>query len=300
MKNFFISLLLGFCLLPKPLLAKLEVFACEPEWASLAKEIGGELVHTFSATNATQDPHYIRARPSLIAKVIRADLLFCTGADLEIGWLPILLERAKSQVQEGAPGHLMAADYVPLLEKPKRIDRSMGDVHPDGNPHIHLNPYHVLRVGEEYQKRLKGLDPKNAKVYERRYKAFAHAWRKAIRSWERKAKALRGTAYITHHNAWIYLFDWLSLELAATLEARPGIAPSTAHLQTLLHTARKKKIAAIIRSPYASSSASKWLSAKTKLPHLVVPYTVDEGNSPNLFRLYDNIIAKLLEYRHAR
>ena len=143
-------------------MAVLEVFACEPEWASLASEIGGDKVKTFSATHARQDPHFIKARPSLISKVRRADLIVCSGADLEIGWLPLLLERAGADVQRGAVGNLMAYQYVPLLEIPTVVDRSLGDIHPDGNPHIHLDPRNLLLVGKELLNRLVLIDEGNS------------------------------------------------------------------------------------------------------------------------------------------
>ena len=151
-----------FCCASLSAHATLQVFACEPEWAALASEVGGDKVVSFSATHAQQDPHYIRARPSLISKARRADLIICSGADLEIGWLPLLLERAGSNVQPGRLGNLMAFHYVPLLEIPVVVDRSMGDVHPDGNPHIHLDPYNILRVAEELSDRLISLDGSNS------------------------------------------------------------------------------------------------------------------------------------------
>jgi len=162
---------------PDPASAKMSVFACEPEWASLAEEIGGELVETFAATNAGQDPHYIRARPSLIAKMRKADLVVCSGAGLEVGWLPVLFQKAGSiKVQPGGPGNLMAAELVPMLEKPVALDRSMGDVHPEGNPHVHLNPHNILLVAKELTSRLKTLDPANAGSYQARYANFAATW----------------------------------------------------------------------------------------------------------------------------
>ena len=127
---------------------KVKVFACEPEWAALAQEVGGDKVEAFSATSALQNPHYIRARPSLISKVRKADLLVCSGASLEIGWLPVLLKKASSDLQPGSVGYLMASNLVSMLEVPVVVDRSMGDIHPEGNPHVHLNPYNLIIVGE--------------------------------------------------------------------------------------------------------------------------------------------------------
>ena len=156
MKLFLVSLfpLLVFLFAPAVSFAKMSVFACEPEWAALSKEIGGDRVKTFSATSAKQDPHYIRARPSLISKVRKADLLVCSGAGLEAGWLPILLKKAGSGLQPASAGHLMAADIVKLLEIPVVVDRRMGDIHPEGNSHVHLNPYNLIIVGRSLADRL--------------------------------------------------------------------------------------------------------------------------------------------------
>ena len=121
--------------------ATLKVFACEPEWDALARELGGDQVEVYAATTAQQDPHRVQARPSLIAQLRQADLLVCTGADLEAGWLPVLLRQARNPaVQPGQPGHFLAADQVTLLEVPTSIDRAEGDVHPQGNPHIQIDP----------------------------------------------------------------------------------------------------------------------------------------------------------------
>lgn len=295
--SFGLALLL---MLPKLLFAKVNVFACEPEWMALAEEIGGDELRTFSATHALQDPHYIRARPSLIARIRRADLVFCTGAGLEIGWLPILLQKAKSSVQIGQVGYLMAAEYVPLLEKPKKLDRSLGDIHPEGNPHIHLDPNNILRVAKELQRRLGRIDVKNQNFYQRRYGNFAKRWKKAMLLWKQKAKRLRGKTFITHHRAWVYLFHWLGLRLAGNLEARPGIAPSPRHLEKLLVQIRKKSVSAIIRSPFASSKASKWFSAKSNTPVLILPYTIG-GNekTKDLYQFFEQVIAILKDFSRA-
>lgn len=277
--------------------AKINVFACEPEWASLAEEIGGESVETFAATSARQDPHYIRARPSLIAKMRKADLVVCSGASLEVGWLPVLLRKAgNAKVQPGGSGYLIAAESVPVLEKPSRVDRSMGDVHPEGNPHVHLNPHNILLVAKELAHRLKILDGNNADRYQRRYEDFADRWQQAIVRWEWRAAELKGKRIITHHQAWSYLIDWLGLELVNTLEPKPGIPTTTGHLEALLQQVRETKVLAIIRTPYAPDKASEWLAAKSAIPAVVLPYTIGgEAGVTDLFALFDRTIEHLEE-----
>ena len=169
---------------PTPARAELRVFSCEPQWAALAREIGGDLVHVDSATTAHQDVHFIQARPSLISKLRRADLLVCSGADLEIGWLPVLLRKASNgKVQPGEPGHLDVSQVVPMLGVPTRIDRAEGDIHPYGNPHTQTDPHNVARVAAELARRMAQLDPGGKDAYQSRYGDFTARWTKAVAGW---------------------------------------------------------------------------------------------------------------------
>jgi zinc/manganese transport system substrate-binding protein len=299
MRIFVIIILASKLLLGTPALAseKVQVFTCEPEWASLADEIGGDRVETFAATNARQDPHYIRARPSLIAKMRKADIVLCSGAGLEIGWLPVLYQKAgNAKVQPGGSGSIMASDFVPMLEKPGMVDRSMGDVHPEGNPHVHLNPHNILLVAKELAKRLKTIDSVNADRYQSRYEDFSKRWLQAIDRWEKQAAGLKGKRIITHHKSWSYLIDWLGLELVNTLEPKPGIPPATSHLEELLQQVRGASILVIIRTPYAPDDASEWLSEKSGISAIVLPYTIGgKPNVTNLFLLFDRTIQDLKE-----
>ena len=275
--------------------AAVNVFTCEPEWAALAEEIGGDKVETFAATTARQDPHHIRAKPSLIAAMRRADLVVCSGASLEVGWLPILLQKAgNANTQPGAPGYLLAADVVPLLEKPARLDRADGDVHPEGNPHVQLNPHNIALVAKELTARLKAIDPSNADAYQARYDVFSRKWEQAIARWEKDAASLKGAPMVVHHKSFTYLLDWLELKEAASLEVKPGIPPITSHLESLLQTLRSHPARLILRTPYEPDDASAWLSEKTGTPAIILPYTVGgDAQSGDLFALFDRTIALL-------
>ena len=276
--------------------AKINIFACEPEWASLAEEIGGNKVKAFSATHAKQDAHHIRARPSLIAKARRADLIFCSGAGLEVGWLPILLQKAKSDVQQGGVGHLIASDIVPVLEKPAMVDRSMGDIHPEGNPHIHLNPHNILLVAKELTKRLQLIDAPNANFYSGRLKDFTTRWQDSISHWEKDASALKGMPVVVHHKSLTYLFDWLGIKRVGSLEPKPGIPPTISHLETLLESLKSRSAQLILRTPYDPHNASQWLSEKTNIQALVLPFTIGgDDQSGDLFALFDRSISLLKE-----
>lgn len=292
----FLGLCVIWLLIAAPLTAKAEVniFACEPEWAALAKEIGGEKVTTFTATHAKQDPHHIRARPSLIAKARHAELIFCSGAGLEVGWLPILLQKSGANVQLGSVGYLMASEYVPILEKLVAVDRSMGHVHPEGNPHVHLNPNNILLVAKELTQRLVSIDPANSGFYHRNLKDFTLRWQQAVTRWEKELSSLKGTAVVVHHKAFSYLLDWVDMEQVASLEPKPGIPPTTSHLESLLQQLKAKRADLIIRTPYEPDHASKWLSEKTGIPAVVLPYTIGgDVESGNLFSLFDRSVRLL-------
>jgi zinc/manganese transport system substrate-binding protein len=277
--------------------AALEILTCEPEWAALATELGGNLVSVESATTPQQDPHYIQARPSLIAKVRRAALVVCTGADLEVGWLPLLLRQAgNAAVQPGQPGFLNAADFVEMLDKPSSVDRSLGDVHPYGNPHIQADPRNIGKVAAALAERLANLDSANAATYRARYEDFASRWQAAVTRWSAAAEPLKGKQVVTHHKGWAYLENWLGLVEVGNLEPKPGLPPSAAHLAELLDEIKGKQVAFIIRSVYEDGKASEWLGGRTSIPYVVLPHTV--GSTPgadDLFGMFETIVKTLSE-----
>ena len=218
-----------------PASATLNVFATVPEWGALAEELGGDKVKIYVATNALQDPHHVEAKPSLIARARGADLIVATGAELEIGWLPLVLQQAGNpKVQPGNPGYFEAAPFVTLLDKPTRLDRAEGDVHAAGDPHIQTDPRNIALVAAPLAARLAEIDPPNAAYYQARYKAFSERWTAAIARWEKEAAPLKGVPIIVQHKAFTYLIAWLGMKEVAALEPKPGIEPTTAHLSEVL------------------------------------------------------------------
>ena len=290
-------LLLLSLLAPAIAHAEIEVFACEPEWAALTEEIGGDLVDAYAATTAFQDPHYIQARPSLIAKVRQADLVICSGAQLEIGWLPALLQKANNpRVMPGSDGYLEASSFVMRLDATGNVDRAHGDIHPLGNPHIQTNPHNVLAVARALAARLLKIDSVNTDSYEQNLESFLTEWTAAIERWEAQAAPLRGKRIITHHKSWVYLERWLGLEEAANLEAIPGLPPTATHLSRLLERFAEGGADVIIRSPYQDARAAEWLADRTGLPEIVLPLTVGGTDAAtNLYTWFDDIIERLLE-----
>jgi zinc/manganese transport system substrate-binding protein len=277
--------------------ANLDVFACEPEWASLVKELGGDLVRVTSATTARQDPHRIEARPSLIAKVRRADLLVCSGAELEVGWLPMLQRQGGNRrVLPGQKGYFEAAQQVERLGVPKQVDRSMGDVHASGNPHVHLDPHRILTIASALSERMIELDPSNTGVYQAQQEAFSQRWSQAIQRWEESAVPLKGIRLVVHHQDWEYLFDWLQIIKAGSLEPKPGLPTSVSHLASLKRSLQKEPARAIIHTHYQSPKAAKRLSQLSGIKVLELPYTVGGGEGiTDLFSLFDITLERLLQ-----
>ena len=289
-----ICVLLGF-IGPVSALADVAVFACEPEWAALAGEIGGERVDTVAAVQGTQDVHYIQARPSLIARVRNADLVVCTGADLEVAWLPLLLRQANNpRVQPGQSGFLATAEYVPLLEKPVALDRAAGDIHPYGNPHIQTDPRNILPVADELARRLALIDPDGADHYDRALADFRRRWDEALQEWQDRAARLAGMQIVVHHNSWVYMNAWLGLEQLGSLEPKPGVPPSARHLSALLKQIESHEPRAIVRSAYQSARPSEWLAGRSGIPALVLPHTVGAvDGADDLFEMYRIMLDRL-------
>ncbi|MCY7318507.1 MAG: zinc ABC transporter substrate-binding protein [Ramlibacter sp.] len=296
LKIFGALLLLPLALLALPASAAVRVFACEPEWAALTQELGGDLVDITSATTALQDPHQIQARPSLIARMRNADLLVCTGAELEIGWLPALLQQSgNAKVQPGQPGNFAAADSVRKLEIPTLLDRSQGDVHAAGNPHIQTDPRNIAAVASALSIRLQQLDPSNASQYARRQADFAQRWQQAMGRWSARAAPLRGTPVASQHKGFAYLYDWLGLREVAVLEARPGVEPTVSHLQGVLATLKSQPAKMVLHAAYQDSRASDWLSRNASIPVVKVPFTVGGSDAAkDLFGLFDDTVTRLL------
>jgi zinc/manganese transport system substrate-binding protein len=275
--------------------AALNILACEPEWGALAKEIGGDKANVYTAITALQDPHRVEARPSLIARARNADLMVCTGAQLEIGWAPLLqTQSGNAKIQAGQPGYFEAASAVSLIEKPGSVDRSLGDVHPAGNPHIHLDPRNIERVAAALAQRMASLDGAQASFYLARQKDFAARWNEARARWEKDAAPLKGMPVVVYHKDLSYLVAWLGMREIGALEPKPGLPPSTAHLTELLERLKSTPAKAVVRSAYNDPRPAEWLAERAKVASVVLPYTVGgTERAKDLFGLYDDTIARL-------
>lgn len=277
--------------------AALNVFACEPEYAALVNELAPE-ANIYSATTAMQDPHQVQARPSLIAKMRQADLVVCAGADLEVGWLPMLqMKSANAKVRSTEEGLFFAAEQVETLDRLENVDRSMGDVHVQGNPHLHFDPERLLKVAEALHLKLVQLEPDSKTQYDAALADFSTRWQAATVKWQALAAPLIGQKVIAYHSSFRYLFNWLGIEQVGDLEPKPGLAPTTTHLAELQHRAQQGDVMAIIVASYQDLRGAQWLGERTALPVQVLPMSVG-GNedSDDLFSLYQSVITLLLSH----
>ncbi|MBK9160925.1 MAG: zinc ABC transporter substrate-binding protein [Nitrosomonadales bacterium] len=276
--------------------AALNVFACEPEWAALTRQLAGDRATIYTATGPLQDPHRVEARPSLIAKARRADLMVCTGAGLEAAWLPVVLrESGNRAIQPGGNGYFEAAQSVQMLEVPTRLDRAEGDVHATGNPHIQTDPRNFLPVADALADRLCRLDPPNAAHYRKQLASFDKQWRASIARWEQQAAPLRGVPVIAQHRGFPYLNNWLGLKQVAELEPRPGMEPGVAYLGQVLDRLQQHPAKMVLRAAYQDGRPSGWIADRAQIAAVELPYTVGGSKAAtDLSGLFDDTIRRLL------
>lgn len=287
--------LLLACALPAH--AALEIFACEPEWAALAAELAGDKAEIYLATTGRQDPHQIQARPSLIAKARQADLLVCTGAELEIGWLPMVQRQAGNpRIQPGAAGDFAATAAVRLREVPTVLDRANGDVHAAGNPHVQTDPRTIGPVAAALAERLATLDGVHAAFYRARAQDFAARWNAAVARWTAAGAPLRDQPVAVSHHSWIYLFTWLGMREVVALEPKPGVPPSSGYLAQVLATVSAQPVKMVIHAAYEDPKPAAFLAAHAHIPDVTLPFTVGgTDEATDLFALYDDTLNRLLK-----
>ena len=281
--------------------AQFNIFTCEPEYAALAKELAPD-ARIYSATTAMQDPHQVQARPSLIAKMRQADLVICAGAELEVGWLPMLqMKAANAKVRNTDLGLFFAADHVETLDKMSNVDRSMGDVHSQGNPHLHFSPPRILAIAKALTEKLIQLDSDNSRDYQQQLERFSSRWTLASAKWQETASKLSGMKVIAYHSSFRYLFDFSGIEQVADLEPKPGLPPTSGHLAGLLKQANNSDITAIVIASYQDKRGANWLAEKSNLPVIVLPLSVGGNEQSNdLFSLYDNVFDLLSQEYSAK
>jgi len=286
----------SLCVGALPAQAALKVLATTPDWGALLTELGGDKVNVYTATSAFQDVHRVDAKPSLVARARTADLVVATGADLEIGWMPVLLQDSgNSKIQPGSPGYFEAAPLVHLLEVPSAVDRSMGDIHPLGNPHVTLDPRNIAIIARALAARLALVDSANAAYYAARGEDFQTRWQQANERWQARAAPLKGVGVVVIHRDQAYLCNWLGMKEIASIEPKPGVPPSAGYLAELVTKLAAAPPKMILRNAYNDPRAADWLAQRIHAPVVLLPYSV--GGTPEAkdpFGLFDDTLNRLL------
>jgi len=244
--------------------AKLNVVATTPDLASIAKEIGGDNIELTMLAKPTEDPHFVDAKPSFIVKLNRADVLIEGGAELEIGWMPALLDQARNtKLAAGAPGHVACAQGIQLQEVPSTLDRSKGDIHAAGNPHYLMDPLNAKIVAQRIADAFCAQDEKSCSVYRANLKKFTDALDAKMVEWERKLAPFKGQQVVAYHNSWLYFGDRFGLKIDLFLEPKPGLPPTPTHLAEVIMKMKADNVRVILVDPYLNRRTAEAVAAKT-------------------------------------
>ncbi len=277
------------------LFAGLNVVATLPWISSIVKEIGKEKISVTTLVKTNQDPHYVEAKPSLIIAAKKADIIMYNGLDLEIGYLPVIIESSKNpRIQPGKEGNFDCSRFVNPIEKPSSVDRSMGDIHPLGNPHYHFSPINILRVAEGMAEILAKIDPTNENYYKQNYREFHSKWQEKVKQW--KSANLSGKKFIAYHLLFSYLAKDFGFQIVGTIEAKPGIPPSSGDIKKIIETIQKTKPDGILFTTYDPKKPVYFVSEKTRLKAILMPH--DVGSLPgteNWFSFMDKVISLITE-----
>lgn len=290
-----IFMLLTSVALPRAARAELSVVTTTPDLAAIAAAVGGPRVRVRALALPTQDPHWVDARPSLALELSKADLLIVNGAELEVGWLPTLQVGSRNgKIQIGSPGYLDCAGLVALLERPiAKVERSMGDIHPTGNPHYLFDPRSAERVAVGIGRRLAELDPGGKARYLELTQRFVKDLREARARWEAKLLALRGREVIAFHRSLVYLADWLGLQIAFHVEPKPGIPPNPGHVAELIQRAKQRKIRAILQESWYPTSTSELIAKKLGAKLVRLPGGSNFQGGQSYIAFLDRLVTQL-------
>jgi zinc/manganese transport system substrate-binding protein len=294
-KNAFTIGLIAFAAASSPAIAQLRVVATTPDLASVAREIGGNKVSVVALAKPTEDPHYVDAKPSHVVTLNRADALIEGGAELELGWLPPLLENSRnSKISAGAPGRIVASEGIRMLEIPTSFDRSKGDVHSLGNPHFMVDPVNVKIVARNIASHFSQIDPKNAATYNGNLGRFNSTLDAKYADWQKQLAPYRGAKIVTYHKDFVYFAGRFGLNIVDELEPKPGIAPSPAHLAQVIGKMRSSNAKLVLVQPYQNRKTAETVARQANA--VVIDTPEQPGAAPNTatyFDMMDNLVRTL-------
>jgi zinc/manganese transport system substrate-binding protein len=292
MQKLFLTLFLSL-VIASPAFAGLNVVATLPWIGSLAKEIGKDKISVTTLVKPSQDPHFLDAKPSMILAARKAGIIMYNGLDLEIGYLPLVIEQSKNpRIMTGKPGNFDCSKFVKAIEKHALVDRGMGDIHPLGNPHFHYSPANILYVAEGMANALADLDKANADFYRANYKSFAERFKESQKMWS--AINLKGKRFVAYHKLFEYLAAEYGFQLVGYVEAKPGIPPSAGHIETLIESMKKSRPDGILSTSFYGKKESESISVKTGVKVITLP--ADVGNmkgTDDYFSFMDKVMAAL-------
>ncbi len=271
--------------------AKLNVIVTTSDFAAIAKEIGGDKVDITTLARPTEDPHFVDAKPSFIVKLNRADVIIEGGAELEIGWLPPLLEGARnSKLEAGAPGHIACSQGVQMLEVPSTLDRSKGDIHAAGNPHYMTDPANARIVAQHIADSFARLDPKSSGTYRANLQKFTAELDAKLAEWQKTLAPFKGQRVVTYHNSWPYFSERFGVKLDLFLEPKPGIPPTPTHLAEVIAKMKEEKVRVILVEPYLNRKTAETVARNTGA------VVLDVAQFPGGVRGTDGSYIKLMDY----
>jgi zinc/manganese transport system substrate-binding protein len=278
--------------------AKLNIVATLPDFGSIAEMIGGDKVKVTTIARGTEDPHFVDARPSFVRVLNQADVLIEGGAELEVGWLPPLVNAARNnKILASAPGHLVLGRYIHLLEAPTGpIDRSMGDIHPFGNPHYWLDPLNGKIIAQHIADTFSAVDQKNAASYQANLKQFEGRIDAKLPEWEKKLAPFKGAKLITYHKSFEYFAERFGLIVLGQLEPKPGIEPSAVHINTLVQNAQSENVKLVVIEPFRPRKTAEHVAETLHAKLLIVPEKVNGApEAKDYFSLFDYLVNKFAE-----
>jgi len=285
----------GIFLFPADLAAKVKIVSTIPDFAAIAREIGGDRVDVVAMVRPTQDPHFLDAKPAFVVALNRADLLLLVGMELEGGWLPPLLVGARNaDIQKGADGYLDCSTLIPPMEV-QSPDRSKGDIHPGGNPHYWTDPRNGIRIARGIAKRLAAIDPDHAGDYEKGGDAFVERLQARIVDWTKRLEPVKGTRVVVYHKSWIYFLDFAGLVEAGALEPKPGIPPSPAHVAGLLKMVQDSGVKFVLQESFYPTELSRQFADKSGARLLVLPTMVGASETRSYVDVIDFIINNITQ-----
>ena len=289
------KILLLILLLNLSAFAKTHVVVAYPYLAKIVQAIGGDDVHVKVLASSKFDPHFVIPKPSLIPAIARADILIANGAGLETGWLPPLIRSANNpKIQVGSPAFVDVSRVIRMMDIPKSVSRSHGDIHPEGNPHFATDPHNILPIAKLISNKLSTLDAKHAQVYAQNLQTFTASWRTYLKQFDAKMRSCKGKKVIQYHELYNYILTRYGIEYVANIEPLPGISPSSKHTVGLIQTMKKEHITTILQDPYHEKKTAKFIAAKTDAKVIVLPHDVGAVSGTSSLQDFYNTIAKRL------